>query len=170
NLEEFNMQNYEKAVYEKNRAEDISRVLYPNDSTDEGKKLRLRQQYFFVSASLQDILKKFKRIHGTDFSKFPEFVVIQLNDTHPVVAIPELMRLLCDVEGILWKDAWEIVQKTFAYTNHTILSEALEKWWVGLYKEVVPRIFEITQRIHIQFLEMLEEKYPDDREKRERMA
>ncbi|MEG0746869.1 MAG: glycogen/starch/alpha-glucan phosphorylase [Cetobacterium sp.] len=170
NLEEFNMQNYEKAVYEKNRAEDISRVLYPNDSTDEGKKLRLRQQYFFVSASLQDILKKFKRIHGTDFSKFPEFVVIQLNDTHPVVAIPELMRLLCDVEGILWKDAWEIVQKTFAYTNHTILSEALEKWRVELYKEVVPRIFEITQRIHIQFLEMLEEKYPDDREKRERMA
>ncbi|MBC2850110.1 glycogen/starch/alpha-glucan phosphorylase [Cetobacterium sp. 8H] len=170
NLEEFNKQNYAKAVYEKNKAEDISRILYPNDSTDEGKKLRLKQQYFFVSASLQDILKKFKKIHGKDFSKFSEFVVIQLNDTHPVIAIPELMRLLCDVEGILWKDAWEIVQKTFAYTNHTILSEALEKWWVGLYKEVVPRIFEITQRIHIQFLEVLEEKYPDDREKRERMA
>lgn len=170
NLEEFNMQNYEKAVYEKNRAEDISRVLYPNDSADEGKKLRLRQQYFFVSASLQDIIKKFKKIHGTDFSKFPDFVVIQLNDTHPVIAIPELMRLLCDDEGILWKEAWEIVQKTFAYTNHTILSEALEKWRVGLYKEVVPRIFEITQRIHIQFLEVLEETYPDDREKRERMA
>ena len=170
NLEEFNMQNYEKAVYEKNRAEDISRVLYPNDSADEGKKLRLRQQYFFVSASLQDIIKKFKKIHGTDFFKFPDFVVIQLNDTHPVIAIPELMRLLCDDEGILWKEAWEIVQKTFAYTNHTILSEALEKWRVGLYKEVVPRIFEITQRIHIQFLEVLEETYPDDREKRERMA
>lgn len=170
NLKEFNAQNYEKALIEQNRAEDISRILYPNDSTNEGKKLRLKQQYFFVSASLQDIIKKFKKNHGTDFTKLPEFVSIQLNDTHPVVAIPELMRILCDIEGLLWNDAWAIVGKTFAYTNHTILSEALEKWWIGIYEEVIPRIYEITQRIHVQFLELLENKFPKDKNRRERMA
>lgn len=169
-LKAFNAQDYEKAVAMQNKAEDISRILYPNDSTNEGKKLRLKQQYFFVSASLQDIIKKFKKNHGTDFSKLPEFVSIQLNDTHPVIAIPELMRILCDVEGLLWEEAWKIVEKTFAYTNHTILSEALEKWWIGIYEEVVPRIYEITQRIHVQFLELLETKYPNDQKKRERMA
>lgn len=170
NLKEFNAQNYDKAVIAKDRAEDITRILYPNDSTNEGKKLRLKQQYFFVSASLQDILRNFKKIHGTDFSKLPEYVSIQLNDTHPVIAIPELMRLLCDVEGLLWNDAWAIVEKTFAYTNHTILAEALEKWWIGIYEEVVPRVYQITQRIHIQFLELLEKKYPNDKAKRERMS
>ena len=169
-LKEFNNQNYEKALENINRAEDISRILYPNDSTNEGKKLRLKQQYFFTSASLQDIVRKFKKIHGNDFSKFSEFVSIQLNDTHPVIAIPELMRILTDVEGLLWKDAWAIVEKTFAYTNHTILSEALEKWWIGLYEEVVPRISAITERIHYQFLNLLEEKYPEDRSRRERMS
>lgn len=170
NLKAFNDQKYDEALKEVNRAEDISRILYPNDSTNEGKKLRLKQQYFFTSASLQDIIRKFKNIHGTDFKKLPEFVSIQLNDTHPVIAIPELMRILCDVEGLLWKEAWTIVEKTFAYTNHTILSEALEKWWIGLYEEVVPRIFQITERIHFQFLDFLEKKYPKDRARRERMS
>ncbi|MGL5543833.1 MAG: glycogen/starch/alpha-glucan phosphorylase, partial [Cetobacterium sp.] len=169
-LKEFNDQNYEKALENVNRAEDITRILYPNDSTNEGKKLRLKQQYFFTSASLQDIVRKFKKLHGDDFKRLPEFVSIQLNDTHPVIAIPELMRILTDVEGLLWKDAWAIVEKTFAYTNHTILSEALEKWWIGLYEEVVPRISAITERIHYQFLNLLEEKYPEDRARRERMS
>ncbi len=170
NLKAFNDQEYDEALKDVNAAEDISRILYPNDSTNEGKKLRLKQQYFFTSASLQDIIRKFKKIHGTDFKKLPEFVSIQLNDTHPVIAIPELMRILCDVEGLLWNDSWAIAQKTFAYTNHTILSEALEKWWIGLYEEVVPRIFQITQRIHFQFLDLLEEKFPKDKERREKMS
>lgn len=170
NLEAFNNQEYEKALKEVNEAENISRILYPNDSTNEGKKLRLKQQYFFTSASLQDIVRKFKRLHGTNFEKLPEFAAIQLNDTHLVIAIPELMRILCDVEDLLWKDAWKIVEKTFAYTNHTILSEALEKWWIGLYEEVVPRIFQITERIHFQFLNLLEERFPADKSRRERMS
>ena len=137
-LGKFNQQDYLHATQDKTRAEDISRVLYPNDSTDEGKKLRLKQQYFFVSASLQDILRKYKRLHGSNFDEFPEYVAIQLNDTHPVIAIPELMRLFVDLEGLSWEKAWSIVEKTFSYTNHTILAEALEKWWVGLYEQVVP--------------------------------
>ncbi|MGL4944696.1 MAG: glycogen/starch/alpha-glucan phosphorylase, partial [Fusobacteriaceae bacterium] len=170
NYAAFNAQDYGKALWESNRAEDISRVLYPNDSTNDGKKLRLRQQYFFVSASLQDILKKFKKIHGRDFTKLPQFNVIQLNDTHPTVAIPELMRLLVDEEGVEWNLAWEITQKTFAYTNHTILSEALEKWWIGLYKEILPRIFEIIVGINNQFVEFLKYKFPEDEARRNRMS
>lgn len=169
-LTAFNAQEYEEATREKARAEDISRVLYPNDSTNEGKKLRLKQQYFFVSASLQDILRKFKLTHGTDFAKLPEFAAIQLNDTHPVIAIPELMRLLYDVEGLEWNDAWDIVQKTCAYTNHTILAEALEKWWIRLYEEVVPRIYEITQRINIELIQLLEKKFPGERARQKRMS
>ncbi len=170
NLAVFNQQDYLHATQEKTLAEDISRVLYPNDSTDEGKKLRLRQQYFFVSASLQDIMKKFKKIHGREFDKIPDFIAIQLNDTHPVIAIPELMRLLVDIEGVKWEDAWEIVKKTFSYTNHTILAEALEKWWIGLYQEVVPRIFQITEGIHNQFRAELSQLYPNDIEKQNRMS
>ncbi|MGL5356639.1 MAG: glycogen/starch/alpha-glucan phosphorylase [Cetobacterium sp.] len=170
NLKAFNEQDYTEASSAQIAAEDITRILYPNDSTNEGKKLRLKQQYFFTSASLQDIVKKFKKVHGDNFKKFPEFVAVQLNDTHPVIAIPELMRILCDIEGLIWKDAWAIVEKTFSYTNHTILSEALEKWWIKLYEDVVPRIFEITQRIHFQFLNLLEEKYPTDKLKRDRMS
>lgn len=166
----FNQQDYLHATQEKTLAEDISRVLYPNDSTDEGKKLRLRQQYFFVSASLQDIMKKFKKIHGREFEKIPEYIAIQLNDTHPVIAIPELMRLLVDIEGVRWEEAWEIVKKTFSYTNHTILSEALEKWWIGLYQEVVPRIFQITEGIHNQFRAELSQLYPNDMGKQNRMS
>ncbi|MEI6857612.1 glycogen/starch/alpha-glucan phosphorylase [Psychrilyobacter sp.] len=169
-LGEFNEQHYIGAMKEKNEAENISRVLYPNDDTNEGKKLRLKQQYFFTSASLQDIIRKFKLKHGTDFSMLPDFTSIQLNDTHPVVAIPELMRILIDIEGLLWKDAWRIVNKTFAYTNHTILSEALEKWYTELFKEVLPRIYTIIVRIHVQFQELLEEKYPVDLKRRKRMT
>lgn len=169
-LGKFNQQDYLHATQEKTRAEDISRVLYPNDSTDEGKKLRLKQQYFFVSASLQDILRKFKKIHGRDFDKFAEFTAIQLNDTHPVIAIPELMRLLLDVEGVSWEKAWGIVEKTFSYTNHTILAEALEKWWVGLYEQVVPRVYQITQEINDQLKGFLAEKFPNDPARQGRMA
>ena len=169
-LGKFNQQDYLHATQEKTRAEDISRVLYPNDSTDEGKKLRLKQQYFFVSASLQDILRKFKKIHGRNFDKFAEFTAIQLNDTHPVIAIPELMRLLLDVEGVSWEKAWGIVEKTFSYTNHTILAEALEKWWVGLYEQVVPRIYQITQGINDQLKGLLAEKFPDDSARQDRMS
>lgn len=168
-LGKFNQQDYLHATEDKTLSEDISRVLYPNDSTDEGKKLRLKQQYFFVSASLQDIVKKFKRVHGTDFSKFSDYVAIQLNDTHPVIGIPELMRIFIDIEGISWEEAWAIVEKTFSYTNHTILAEALEKWWVGLFEQVVPRIYQITQGIDNQLKGLLAKKYPDDQARQERM-
>lgn len=168
-LGKFNQQDYLHATQQKTLAEDISRVLYPNDSTDEGKKLRLKQQYFFVSASLQDIVKRYKKVHGNDFDKFAEFTAIQLNDTHPVIAIPELMRIFIDVEGISWEKAWSIVEKTFAYTNHTILAEALEKWWVGLYEQVVPRVYQITQGIDNQLRELLEQKFPGDKARQDRM-
>ena len=168
-LGKFNQQDYLHATQQKTLAEDISRVLYPNDSTDEGKKLRLKQQYFFVSASLQDIVKRYKKVHGNDFNKFAEFTAIQLNDTHPVIAIPELMRIFIDIEGISWEKAWSIVEKTFAYTNHTILAEALEKWWVGLYEQVVPRVYQITQGIDNQLRELLEQKFPGDKARQDRM-
>lgn len=168
-LGKFNQQDYLHATQQKTLAENISRVLYPNDSTDEGKKLRLKQQYFFVSASLQDIVKRYKKVHGNDFDKFAEFTAIQLNDTHPVIAIPELMRIFIDIEGISWEKAWSIVEKTFAYTNHTILAEALEKWWVGLYEQVVPRVYQITQGIDNQLRELLEQKFPGDKARQDRM-
>ncbi|WP_319370245.1 glycogen/starch/alpha-glucan phosphorylase [uncultured Ilyobacter sp.] len=169
-LDAFNSQDYEKAVKEKNYAENISRILYPNDSTNEGKKLRLKQQYFFASASLQDILRNFKEIYGKDFEKLIDYAAIQLNDTHPVIAIPEMMRLLYDVEGISWTRSWNIVENIFSYTNHTILKEALEKWWIEIYKEVLPRIYDITYRIHIELLQSLEKEYPEDRKKHEKMS
>ncbi|MBF4695955.1 glycogen/starch/alpha-glucan phosphorylase [Fusibacter ferrireducens] len=151
-FEKFNDQEYDLAVKSKNRAEDISRVLYPNDSEDQGKILRLKQQYFFVSASIQDMVKQFKQTHGDDFEHFSDYVAIQLNDTHPVVAIPELMRILIDEEHLTFKKAWQIANKTFSYTNHTILMEALEKWWEGFYKELLPRIYEIIVKIDKQFV------------------
>ena len=169
-LGKFNQQDYLHATQDKTKAEDISRVLYPNDSTDEGKKLRLKQQYFFVSASLQDILRKYKRIHGTNFDEFPSYVAIQLNDTHPVIAIPELMRLFVDLEGLSWEKAWSIVEKTFSYTNHTILAEALEKWWIGLYEQVVPRVYQITQGINNQLRGFLAERFPNDPARQDRMS
>ncbi len=157
----FNDQNYDEAVVKKTSAEDISRVLYPNDSEQAGKILRLKQQYFFVSASLQDMVKKFKANGFTDFSQFPEQYAVQLNDTHPAVAIPEMMRLLMDQEGLSWNYSWAIVIRTFAYTNHTILTEALEQWWNGFYKEVLPRIYEILVLIDEQFVSELKAKHYD---------
>lgn len=154
----FNEQKYDASVEKKNRAEDISRVLYPNDSENSGKILRLKQQYFFVSASLQELVRKFKEKHGTDFDKFPAVYAVQLNDTHPVVAIPELVRILMDEEGMKFSVAFKIAQRTFAYTNHTILQEALEKWWDGIYKELLPRIYEIIVEIDARFVKSLKKK------------
>lgn len=139
----FNAQQYDAAVAERNRAEDISRVLYPNDSTDDGKILRLKQQYFFCSASLQDIIRKYKKTYGNDFSHFAEMNAIQLNDTHPVISIPELIRLLTDVEGLSFDYALDICKQVFSYTNHTILAEALEKWSQHLMERTIPRVFHI---------------------------
>ena len=147
----FNDQKYEEACQEQRRAEDISRVLYPNDDTREGKILRLKQEYFFSSASVQDIVKKHKQ-SGYDLKKFYEKVTIQLNDTHPVISIPELIRILVDEEGFGFFEALEIAKKTFNYTNHTIMAEALEKWSVDIVKEVLPRIYEIILQINEAFI------------------
>lgn len=147
----FNEQNYDLAVVEKNRAEDISRVLYPNDDTIEGKKLRLKQQYFFSSASLKDMIRTYKLNHGNDLTNFAKYNAVQLNDTHPTIAIPELIRLLVDEAQISFEEALKIAKTTFSYTNHTIMQEALEKWDVKLVKAVVPRVYEITQLIHEAF-------------------
>ena len=147
----FNDQQYDLAVQAKNRAEDISRVLYPNDDALEGKKLRFRQQYFFSSAALADMVRIFKREHGSDLSKFADYNAVQLNDTHPVIAIPELIRILTDEEGMGFAQALEISRKTFAYTNHTIMPEALEKWDARLIKSLVPRVYEIIEMIHAAF-------------------
>lgn len=169
-LQLFNDMHYNRAVERQNSAENISRVLYPNDSGPSGKALRLKQQYFFSSASLQDLLAKFKRDHGHDFKLFPQFNVIQLNDTHPVVAIPELMRLLMDENGLGWEESWDIVTKTFAYTNHTILAEALEKWPIEIFQGLLPRVYQIVEEINRRFMADLREKYPSDWKKQNRMA
>lgn len=143
----FNAQKYDKSVALKNRAEDISRVLYPNDDNNEGKKLRLKQQYFFSSASLQDIIRKFKLIHGNDFGTFADFITIQLNDTHPVISIPELIRLLIENEKVKFEDAVEICKKVFNYTNHTIMQEALEKWDLKLVRDTIPQVLDIIKKL-----------------------
>ncbi len=143
----FNSQKYDKSVALKNRAEDISRVLYPNDDNNEGKKLRLKQQYFFSSASLQDIIRKYKKIHDNDFSKFADYITIQLNDTHPVISIPELIRLLTEKEGVKFDDAFEITKNVFNYTNHTIMQEALEKWDLKLIRETIPQVLDIIKKL-----------------------
>ncbi len=147
----FNSQRFDDAVIQRNRVNDIWRVLYPNDTSYDGKVLRVRQQYFFVSASLQDIVRRYKKIHGDDLKDFAKYNTIQLNDTHPVIGIPELMRILVDENGIRWEDAWEIVKETFAYTNHTIMAEALEKWDISIFRYLFPRIFEIVEGINNQF-------------------
>ena len=146
-FELFNEQKYDKSVVLKNRAEDISRVLYPNDDNFEGKKLRLKQQYFFSSASLQDVIRKFKKIHGNDFSRFADYITVQLNDTHPVISIPELIRLLTENEGLDFEEAFEITCKVFNYTNHTIMQEALEKWDIKVVKDTIPQVLDIIKRI-----------------------
>lgn len=162
-FEKFNDQKYDLSVKEKNNAENISKVLYPNDSNEEGKILRLKQQYFFVSASLQDMIRTFK-VNNTDFKKFPDFHAIQLNDTHPAVAIPEMMRLLTEFEGIRWEDAWEITVNTFAYTNHTLLAEALEQWPVKLYKKLLPDVYKIIVKINTQLKSDLKKKKIDKKD------
>ncbi len=169
-LQLFNNMEYNRAVERQNSAENISRVLYPNDNGPSGKALRLKQQYFFTSASLQDLVRNFVNTHGTNFTKFPEYHVIQLNDTHPVVAIPELMRILMDEYGMGWEDSWNIVTKTFAYTNHTILAEALEKWPIDIFQGLLPRIYQIVEEINRRFMIELREKYPSDYEKHNRMS
>jgi starch phosphorylase len=169
-LQLFNDMQYQRAVEKANSAEDISRVLYPNDSGPQGKALRLRQQYFFVSASLQDLVTNYKKKYGDDFTKFPDKVAIQLNDTHPVVAIPELMRILIDWQKLPWDIAWDIVTRTCGYTNHTILSEALEKWPIGLFQQQLPRITMIVEEINRRFVEELRHKYPNDYGKHRHMA
>ncbi len=156
-LETFNRQDYQGALEEEIKASAISKVLYPDDSTEEGKILRLKQQYFFVSASLQDIIHKYKETHE-DFREFHLFHAIQLNDTHPAVAVPELMRILTAEEDLSWEDAWKVTTKTLAYTNHTLMAEALEQWPVDFYKKLLPEIYEIIHRIHNQLLVELRDR------------
>lgn len=153
-LDEYNKQNYDLSVKDKNDAETITKVLYPNDTKDEGKILRLKQQYFFVSASLQDLVRKHLDEYNT-LDNFHELHAIQLNDTHPTVAIPEMMRILTDVYKMDWDKSWDIVVKTFAYTNHTILQEALEQWPVRLYKSVLPEIYKIVERVNENLIKEL---------------
>ena len=147
----FNSQRFTDAIIDRERTMDISRVLYPNDTTFEGKVLRVRQQYFFCSASLQEIVENYVRHHGTDLNGFAEYNAVQLNDTHPVLAIPELMRILMDEHGLGWEEAWEVVSKTFAYTNHTVLAEALETWDIHIFDRLFPRIAEIVREIDRRF-------------------
>ncbi|HIM28610.1 MAG TPA: glycogen/starch/alpha-glucan phosphorylase [Planctomycetes bacterium] len=162
NLDEFNSGSYTEAVAAQNTAERITMVLYPNDSSENGKKLRLKQQYFLVSASLQDVLLEWVKQHGTDFSDFSAKHCFQLNDTHPACAVPEMMRLLMDEYGQRWNDAWEITSRCMAYTNHTLLPEALERWSVTLFSTLLPRLLEIIYEINSRFLKEVNEKWPDN--------
>lgn len=168
-LNYFNMGNYIKAVDDKQRSETISKILYPNDNIYAGKKLRLKQEYFFVSATLQDIIRRYKKIYQS-FEPFPDKVAIQLNDTHPALAIPELMRILVDIESVSWENAWEITTNTFGYTNHTIMSEALEKWPVEILEYMLPRHLEIVYEINRRFLEKVARQYPGDNDRLRRVS
>lgn len=162
-FQKFNAGDYENAVAEQQRAETISNVLYPNDNLDRGKELRLKQQYFWCAASLFDIVRRFKKTKRA-WGEFPEQVAIQLNDTHPTLAIVELQRILVDQEGLEWDEAWRIVSKTFGYTNHTVLPEALEKWAVPLVQNLLPRHMQIIFDINLAFLQSVEKKFPKDRD------
>ena len=168
-LDEFDRGNYHKAVEQENLAKLIVDVLYPNDNHYSGKELRLKQQYFFISASLQALIAKYKKKHS-DIRRLHEKVVIQMNDTHPTVAVPELMRLLIDQEGLNWEEAWDVTTKTCAYTNHTIMAEALEKWPIDLFSKLLPRIYQIVQEIDRRFLIRVREMYPGDENKVKKMA
>jgi starch phosphorylase len=169
NLKYFNEGNYIKAVEEKNESENLSKVLYPSDTTEMGRELRLKQQYFFVCASLQDILRRYVKYHH-DLQELPEKVAIQLNDTHPSVAIPELMRVLLDVHHLEWDTAWGIASRTFSYTNHTLMPEALETWPVGLFEEILPRHLQIIYQINYLFLQEVMHRYPGDIDRLRRMS
>ncbi|KAF3836768.1 hypothetical protein F7725_004232 [Dissostichus mawsoni] len=177
NLKDFNVGGYIQAVLDRNLAENISRVLYPNDNFFEGKELRLKQEYFVVAATLQDIIRRFKasKFGSTEFvrldlSTLPEKVAIQLNDTHPALAIPELMRTLVDIEKLDWDKAWDIVVRTCAYTNHTVLPEALERWPVDLFHNLLPRHLEIIYEINSRHLERIGKLYPGDLDRLRRMS
>ena len=169
-LEQFDKGDYQKALEQENLAKTLVEVLYPNDNHYAGKELRLKQQYFFISASLQRAIDKFKS-HHSDIHMLPQKVVFQLNDTHPTVAIPELMRLLLDEEGLNWDEAWDITSRCMAYTNHTIMSEALEKWPIDLFKSLLPRVYQIVEEINKRFVMQIRDRYPNNAaEKEKKMA
>ena len=168
-LDSFDRGDYHKAVEQENLAKNIEEVLYPNDNHIAGKELRLKQQYFFVSASIQAAITKFKKKHG-DISKLPEKVTFQMNDTHPTVAVAELMRILLDEENLGWNEAWDITTKCCAYTNHTIMAEALEKWPIDLFSRLLPRIYQIIQEIDRRFIAQVRAQYPGNEEKVKKMA
>ena len=168
-LDAFDKGDYKKAVEQENLARNLVEVLYPNDNHIQGKELRLKQQYFFVSASVQRAVARYKK-HHTDLHKMPQKVAIQLNDTHPTVAVAELMRILLDEEGMEWDEAWEITTHTCAYTNHTIMSEALEKWPIEIFSRLLPRIYQIVEEINRRFILDIEKKFPGDRRRVEKMA
>ena len=169
NLDSFDKGEYQKAVEQQNLARTIVEVLYPNDNHYAGKELRLKQQYFFISASVQRAILKYKE-NNDDIKKFHEKVTFQLNDTHPTVAVAELMRILMDEEGLSWEDAWEVTTKTCAYTNHTIMAEALEKWPIELFSRLLPRIYQIVEEINRRFVLEIEQKYPGNQDKVRSMA
>ena len=168
-LDSFDKGDYQKAVEQENLARNIVEVLYPNDNHYAGKELRLKQQYFFISASVQEAVDKYMRTH-TDLHKFHEKVAFQLNDTHPTVAVAELMRVLMDDYDLSWDEAWEITCKTCAYTNHTIMSEALEKWPIELFSRLLPRIYQIVEEINRRFVLRIQQMYPGNQEKIRKMA
>ena len=168
-LDSFDRGDYHKAVEQENLAKNIVEVLYPNDNHIAGKELRLKQQYFFVSASIQAAITKFKKKHG-DIRKLPEKVTFQMNDTHPTVAVAELMRILLDEENLGWNEAWDITTKCCAYTNHTIMAEALEKWPIDLFSRLLPRIYQIIQEIDRRFIAQVRAQYPGNEEKVKKMA
>ena len=168
-LDSFDRGEYQKAVEQENLAKTIVEVLYPNDNHYAGKELRLKQQYFFISASLQEAIEKYLREHD-DIRKFHEKVTIQMNDTHPTVSVAELMRLLMDEQGLEWDEAWEITTKTCAYTNHTIMAEALEKWPIELFSRLLPRIYQIVEEINRRFVMEIQAKYPGNQEKIRKMG
>ncbi|GAB2695909.1 glycogen/starch/alpha-glucan phosphorylase [Aliiglaciecola aliphaticivorans] len=170
NWDVFNAGGYVDAQSENVQAETISKVLYPNDETEAGKELRLIQQYFFCACSLKDIIRRYKRAHGDDWSRFSQQVVIQLNDTHPAIAIPELMRILVDRAELDWDDAWKICHQTFAYTNHTLLPEALEKWPARMIEKILPRHLEIIYEINSRFLAEVEKKWPGDNKIKQKLS
>jgi len=169
NLDSFDKGDYYRAIEQENLAKNIVEVLYPNDNHYAGKELRLKQQYFFISASVQRAIKKYKENHD-DLRKFNEKVCFQLNDTHPTVAVAELMRILMDEEYLTWDEAWEVTTKTCAYTNHTIMSEALEKWPIDLFSRLLPRVYQIVEEINRRFVEEIKAKYPENHEKIKQMA
>ena len=169
-LNEFNAGSYTESVQSKNEAEHISMVLYPNDSSENGKELRLRQQYFLASASLKDALRQWFSAGNTDISRFAADNVFQMNDTHPTIAVAELMRILMDEQGLTWEPAWEITSKCMAYTNHTLLPEALERWPVALFERLLPRLLEIIYEINARFLREVSMKWPGDIDRQRRMS